>query len=179
MLSTPKKYDINEPGTYDISKLLRICGYKCNVIYGDSVSTATLGSALNCLKQIGYSNANIVAHAVSTCKVQLNTNGPLFMCGMPNKVTDSDLLLSTTGHAWVVDGYDSCSYYIDYFREDNGEFFRRDDGGGYTYLHFNLGWDGDGDAFYLMSGAGTSANQNKFSDFQYNKYNYLITDITR
>lgn len=180
MLSTPTKADITDSGAYDTAKLLRILGDKSKVIYGILESGTTTENAIECLKEIGYPNVKIVSYSTSICLSHLTNYGPLYMRGNLNEdCINSPIPFEHEGHAWVVDGYDSCSYYIDYYREDNGEFFRRDYGDGYTYLHFNLGWDGNGDGFYLMSGAGTSANQNKFSEFEYNKENYLITDIKK
>ena len=89
--------------------------------------------------------------------------------------------LTNAGHAWVVDGYDNYTSHTEYYNKETGELYMIESGvGGYTYLHFNLGWLEQDDAYYLCYGQGLyGTNYKDFSTFDYRSDSKIITGITR
>ena len=85
----------------------------------------------------------------------------------------------TAGHQWVVDGFDKYSTWTEYYNKETGELAAMYPGSGYTYLHFNAGWEGTSyNAYYLCYGTTNLGDDKKdFSTFKYNSDNYIITGI--
>ena len=121
---------------------------------------------------MGYNNAELENFIVPQCIAYINSEGPVYISGVSYR----------GGHAWVVDGYDNYSTAYDYFNADTGEYaFTLQNSVIYTYLHFNLGWGGKSDAYYLCDGTnnGESGQYKNFSTFEFNSYNQIISGIKR
>lgn len=172
MLKKSSHNYVSDVGLYDIAHLLHNIGILVNMRYGNTASGAYDFEALDGFKEMGYSNAKFGSFLVPQCVAYLNYEGPVYISGESNR----------GGHAWVVDGYDNYSTAYDYFNAETGEYaFTRNNSVKYTYLHFNLGWGGKSDAYYLCDGTnnGESGLYKNFSTFEFNSNNIIISGIKR
>lgn len=172
MLKKSSHSYVSDIGLYDIAHLLRNIGKLVKMNYGVDASGATNPNALAGFKEMGYNNVQFDDFIVPQCVAYINSDGPVYISGVSYR----------GGHAWVVDGYDFYSTAYDYFNADTGEYaFTRNNSVIYTYLHFNLGWGGKSDAYYLCDGTnnGESGQYKNFSTFEFNSDNQIISGIKR
>lgn len=169
MLSQSTHATTYDTGVYDIAHLLREIGESVNMNYGTSESLATLSNALNSFKDMGFNSAKKKDYSINDVKISLNSNLPVLMIGIKS---------TGKGHAWVVDGYNIYSTWTEYYNKETGELYATYGGAGYTYLHFNIGWeDTENNAYYLCSGIDSDETGKEFSTFGYTSGNKIITDI--
>lgn len=172
MLKKSSHSYVSDIGLYDIAHLLHNIGLLVNMKYGTTASGAYDFYAEIGFKEMGYNNAELASFSLSKCIFSINYEGPVYLRGTGYR----------GGHAWVVDGYDNFSTAYDYFNADTGEYaFTRNNSVIYTYLHFNLGWGGKSDAYYLCDGTnnGESGQYKNFSTFEFNSDNQIISGIKR
>lgn len=165
-----KEYD----GTNgDIATLIHDIGLHVKIKYGVDGSNAILSNILPGIKEIGYQSISCKDFSALDCTHSLNGDHPVYMSGVRPS--------TNLGHAWVVDGYDNMTNWVEYYRKDTGELYASYSGAGYTYLHFVSGWKGYNDTYFLCSTAGINDGNNypKFSVFGYDKDNKIITGIKR
>lgn len=172
MLKKSSHSYVLDVGLYDIAHLLHNIGILVNMEYGSEGSGASYFDAEIGFKKMGYNSAELASFSLSKCIFSLNYEGPVYLRGTGYG----------GGHAWVVDGYDNYSTAYDYFNAETGEYaFTRNNSVKYTYLHFNLGWGGKSDAYYLCDGTnnGESGLYKNFSTFEFNSNNIIISGIKR
>lgn len=172
MLKKSSHKYVSDIGLYDIAHLLHNIGVLVKMNYGKDASGATNPNALAGFKELGYSKVKFGDLLVPQCIAYLNDEGPIYISGRSNR----------GGHAWVVDGYDNYSNAYDYFNAYTEEYaFTRNNSIIYTYLHFNLGWGGNSDAYYLCDGTnnGEGGLYKNFSTFEFNSENQIISGIKR
>lgn len=159
-------------GLNDIALFLRKVGDIVDMDYGTDSSSATTKNILSGLKKLGYTSAILTDYSTFKCAYELGCDRPVLMIGTNSK---------GEGHAWVVDGCDNMTNWVEYYRKDTGELYASYSGAGYTYLHFVSGWKGYNDTYFLCSTAGINDGNNypKFSVFGYDKDNKIITGIKR
>lgn len=166
MLSLSTHTSIYNTGANDIAQFLYDIGSHIGMNYGTSGSGANIDQALKGLKDMGYVNSVKANYTSSLCTPSISFGNPVYMQGFKEDFS--------VGHAWVVDGYNVINNWVEYYRKDNGELYAVYGGRGYTYLHFNLGWNGSQDGYYLYS-----SQAEGFDDFNYNSDSKIIYNINR
>ena len=159
-----------QDGLNEVADFLHKIGVKVNMNYSIEQSGATVLDSFNGFKKLGYTSVKQYGFSVEKCLNAIKNNEPVMMFGWD---THGD------GHSWVVDGSDKIERWVEYYRVDNGDLYASYGGIGYTYLHFNVGWeDTKANTYYLCSGKGENINGYKdFSVFTYSKNCVIITDI--
>lgn len=124
---------IKEPRYTSLSKvenedsicvLLYETGLATKTQYGESSSSAFFPDAFDYFRSRGYSTPPLpIIYNIESIKRSLSNGNPVLVGGF------SSILLND-GHSWIIDGY---------MKEETG----------LEYVHFNLGWGGLYDGYYL------------------------------
>ena len=171
----------------NVGALMYHIGRLADATYGPNTTSSNMTKAITAFEKMGYTvpyynqydasdftgtlgtsfTLNIDTNALNKVKEALNSYRPVYARGVG--------LYKGVGHAWVIDGYGTMSYYYDYFVEqdcrDNGcsngdipELKNFINGilvhnhatiiGGVldyqTMVHCNMGWDGIANGWYLF-----------------------------
>lgn len=143
--------DSSEESRDAVARLMKAVGYGVNMTYGPSGSGANNTNVLRAVKEnFGYRNhCSLIHRNAMTANEwdamvyqQLSAGMPLYYTGR------SGQFLTSTGHAFVCDGYDG-----------NG------------YFHFNWGWNGKYNGYFVLSclrpeGAGTGGSLDGYTYLQ-------------
>ena len=129
-----------------ISRLFRQLGYRLQAIYWEEESGGNPGFLNETLRLSGYNHdgdwqsysSSVVEASLSQCQL---------VCIRGSRQTEG------SGHAWVIDGFKRMeTVEIEYSRNTvTGEMIElwRDIPRIKSYNHFNWGWDGDSNGYYL------------------------------
>lgn len=163
----------NDGTNSDIATLIHDIGTHVKVKYNTDGSSAQWSNIFPGIKKIGYSSAIAKDFSALDCMYSLNGDHPVYMQGTKPS--------TNVGHAWVVDGYDNYSSQTEYYHKETGELYMIEAGvGGYTYLHFNTGWHGEGNAYYLCYGQGVVGTEYRdFLAFNYTSNCKIVTGMTK
>ena len=145
-------YSVPSSATNSIATLLYDIGQKVNMQYDCAGSGSNIFQAENAfINYYNYLCDNIVSYTsdyFTTVKNCINNNRPLYLRGQS---------ATNMGHAWVLDGYATqnifCEEWHDHFDGAGNLIYSEFKGIVRTQtknmLHFNLGWGGIDDGYYL------------------------------
>lgn len=140
MIDSYKKGNESEEARRAVATLMYHCGVSLDMVYKDEGSSPTNVKEAIALKKYFRYSADVKnllnvndEDFTSTVYEELSQKRPVFVCGGSKDGKNG-------AHAFVCDGYQ--------------------EGG---YFHFNWGWEGSGDGYYLL----TAMNPNNASDFSY------------
>ena len=148
---------------YAISRLLRQLGQMSNSSYGPNGTGTQILFAKSALNNLGYTVGTWLFYNTATVQSVIN-NGHLFL-----------IYASTSGndaHCWVLDGYKivviTTTFYINTGLGD--PIIDRIETQTYNYNHFNWGWYGENNGYFLENVFDTSSVT--YPDTNNNSYNY-------
>ena len=114
-----------------VAVLMRHCGISVDMEYTSNGSFANMKDAKNSLKKHFRYSKNIAGPqksiSIKTAKDELRRSRPIFSSGFSKK-KDNNGKPKKVGHAFICDGYDSNDYF-----------------------HFNWGWGGFADGYFLLA----------------------------
>lgn len=127
-----------------LAQLCRELGYRAGSVYnpGSSAVKPTTGTDLyapiNVLSDMGYSVSSLYYFTEERCRTALRGSNLVYMLGWA----------SEGGHAWIMDGYKVYA---------TGSFLVGGTPSTKTYFHYNWGWDGDCNGYFLSNVFDTSS----------------------
>ena len=176
MLSNPVHTSSYDIGAKEIAQFLYDIGSDIGLDYEEIIPSANIYQVLKGFKDLGYSNAIIKEFSSALCTLSISKGNAVYVQGFTKKMVKDEETSQEKekkeGHAWVADGFNSINNWIEYYRKDTGELYASYGGVNYTYLHFNIGWGGDDDGFYLCLTQGEG-----IQNYEFNLNNQIITDI--
>jgi len=154
MVSSEKKYNINDPGAKDIAKLMRELGVRVNAQYhpvdGTGVPNNDIWRIITAFQNMGYNNTTPNSFTLytpgnfPTLRASIQANRPVFIFGHA----------TNGGHAWVIDAVRVMGYFEELY-DINGKYLTAIAGPmtgresqHSDWVHCNLGWGGSKNAWY-------------------------------
>ena len=128
-----------------IGKMFRQIGEELGINYGDSISGASKDNIKGTFEFLGYTCDNYQPYKVDVVKESLSKGRLVYILGVTS---------NREGHAWVIDGFKYVeTIEIEYSRNTvTGEMTElwRDTPEYNYYNHFNWGWNGDSNGYFLV-----------------------------
>jgi len=125
--------------------------------YSDGDTGVTMSNARSAFKKLGYAASNVMTATTITgtqnsFNITENTSaiaiqralcnfGPVYISGWTQN--------KSAGHAWVIDGYATMSFYREKFQKGDVVVYRNYSLNNCAMVHCNFGWDGDSDGWYI------------------------------
>ncbi|MCM1502552.1 MAG: C10 family peptidase [Bacteroidales bacterium] len=165
------------------ARLLRQIGEICEADY-DTTSTGAW-PRVEYLNALGYTGVQFDSFSFSSVKYSLDNGRPCIISGFKTPEIEAP------GHTWNLDGYKSITYLTTTYEQEGNSLPReiakeeRID----TYLHFNYGWGGSRDAYFLsqrhekgegltiMNGYYEETTISIFNSGRYDDIRMLVTNV--
>lgn len=151
ILSSEHIYEVPSSDKDALAYFLAKIGQYCYMNYGEEVSLSDMNSAIVAWRTLGYENVKLT-QSYSELIGALKTGPAQIRCAH---------LGSTSGHAWVVDGYKCLYTHILPGIGVGGEIIKEEIISN-EYFRFNWGLGGDGNAYYRI-GENYTVNNSTFS----------------
>ena len=133
--------------TCDICKekahLLRELGYRLNVSYSPTGSSAQTSNIVSCLTSLGFTSSYYNSFDINSVDASLTAYRPVVIRGQ--KTVNGVV----RGHAWVIDGEEHTKTTTIVSQKINGMMTIVTTEHDTYYLHFNFGWGGSYDGYFL------------------------------
>lgn len=138
----PTIYSASETNKDALAHLIREIGHLALMDYNPGGSGAYDLYANIAMANSGYTQGTIRNYDFTTMQSELDNTRPVYMSGAPAN--------STSGHAWVVDGYKIQNYIIRYYNiwSDDTWEYTGSNSFSYKYLHINWGWGGNCNGYF-------------------------------
>ena len=131
-----------------IGRLCRQSGYIAGSYYAQDYTSTTLPGKKSALQFFGYNTNDWTYYSNASIKDTIDAGCPMIICGWDPTVSD-------IGHAWVMDGYMekvSLHYWISHpIVGSNIEIAELIDTNYTYYYHFNWGWYGWNNGYFLYN----------------------------
>lgn len=154
---------------YSIARLLRQLGFLNFSDYNiNGTSTYTESYAGNTFRYLGYHVGDWVSYNATVACNSLDASRPLLMKGR----TPND-----EGHAWVLDGYKIIRKYVQRMRRINGSNWfpiGSPSGTDKKYMHYNWGWYGNCNGYFLSLIFDTSSAEDYDTASHTASYNFMF-----
>ena len=132
----------DDQSTHDaIGRLLRQLGKYTNSSYDSNSTGTSLDNLEPALDSLGYSHGTLRLYKSIVARIALDGHHLIFMGGFANQ----------GGHGWALDGYNTVSATIYHMGRTitSGWFIMNTTHETKYYLHFNWGWYGDCNGYFL------------------------------
>ena len=140
MLASSSIWGVSARAREAIAHLMYGVGVEASTSYGLTASSTTTDGLIHSLHVKGYAN---VKQTKSTNEVfqSLQSHGPVLVTGKD--------VSKKNGHAWVADGYKTITEEI--WFDEWGKHLSQPYYKTRNYLHFNWGWSGTGNGYFITS----------------------------
>ena len=140
MLASSSIWGVSARAREAIAHLMYGVGVEASTSYGLTASSTTTDGLIHSLHVKGYAN---VKQTKSTNEVfqSLQSHGPVLVTGKD--------VSKKNGHEWVADGYKTITEEI--WFDEWGKHLSQPYYKTRNYLHFNWGWSGTGNGYFITS----------------------------
>jgi hypothetical protein len=149
-------------GKSGVANILAEAGYKLNMNYGCNGSSSSAASYMpQAFSQMGYTCSSLTAFSLGQIFHDISINRPVYIRGESS---------SDSAHGWIIEGSKRIDYLLVYAKDcPDGTTEETPTILSTThYLYFNLGWNGQSNAFY---------NADVFSSWAYSQNIRIIHNI--